>query len=181
MRLKTARLILRPAVPEDAAAYAALRSAPFVLRWNAMEALDEEGARRELARAAQTDGRFMIELPRTGLIGEIAAEEDALRWGVGARTLSCFLGEAHARRGYMTEAMRAVIGALFAREEVGVLSARTFADNRASQRMLEKLGFVREGLLRRCVRGWGGVVHDDVLWSLLREEWQNQKEQGTGR
>ena len=50
------------------------------------------------------------------------------------------------------------VGALFAREEVGVLSARTFADNRASQRMLEKLGFVREGLLQQVSEDEGGIL-----------------------
>ena len=37
---------------------------------------------------------------------------------------------------------------------------------------LEKLGFQREGVLRRAVKGYGGVVFDDVLFSLLREEWE---------
>ena len=36
--------------------------------------------------------------------------------------------------------------------------------------LLESLGFQRDGIVRRCVRGWKDTVFDDCLYSLLREE-----------
>ena len=52
---------------------------------------------------------------------------------------------------------------------------RVFADtdpeNAASNRLLETLGFRREGLLRAEWETHIGV-RDSVIWGLLREEWQ---------
>ena len=67
----------------------------------------------------------------------------------------------------MTEALGAVVPYAFQTLGAPVLSARVFRENKASQRVLEKLGFTREGLLRRAVRCPGGQVHDDVPFSLL--------------
>jgi RimJ/RimL family protein N-acetyltransferase len=44
--------------------------------------------------------------------------------------------------GYATEAMRAVCNWLMAREDVSSIAAESQADNLASRRVLEKLGFV---------------------------------------
>jgi ribosomal-protein-alanine N-acetyltransferase len=54
-------------------------------------------------------------------------------------------------------------------ERVG---AYTEVHHERSQRALEKLGFVREGVLRRWHRHPDGV-HDVVAFGLLREEWRS--------
>ncbi len=77
-------------------------------------------------------------------------------------SLEYFVGEAFAGQGLMTEALGAVVPYAFQTLGAPVLSARVFRENKASQRVLEKLGFTREGLLRRAVRCPGGQVHDDV-------------------
>ena len=68
------------------------------------------------------------------------------------------MGEAFAGQGLMTEALGAVVPYAFQTLGAPVLSARVFRENKASQRVLEKLGFTREGLLRRAVRCPGGQV-----------------------
>ncbi|APD09348.1 MULTISPECIES: GNAT family N-acetyltransferase [Thermus] len=47
--------------------------------------------------------------------------------------------------------------------------------NERSQRALESLGAVREGVLRRNRRLPDGSFRDDVVYSLLREEWPQVK------
>jgi RimJ/RimL family protein N-acetyltransferase len=47
--------------------------------------------------------------------------------------------------------------------------------NERSQRALEALGAVREGVLRRNRRLGDGSFRDDVVYSLLREEWPGVK------
>lgn len=44
--------------------------------------------------------------------------------------------------------------------------------NTRSQRAVEKLGAVREGLLRKNMITWTGHVRDTVVFGLLREEWR---------
>ncbi|WP_206517655.1 GNAT family N-acetyltransferase [Sphingobium algorifonticola] len=48
---------------------------------------------------------------------------------------------------------------------------RIDARNGRSLRAVEKLGAVREGVLRRHRRTWTGHIRDTVMLSILREEW----------
>jgi RimJ/RimL family protein N-acetyltransferase len=50
------------------------------------------------------------------------------------------------------------------------LEARVLLQNGRANGALRKLGAVQEGVLRRSVRR-GGDYFDQVLWSLLREDW----------
>jgi len=60
----------------------------------------------------------------------------------------------------------------FAFGSVGVrrLEARTLLENGRANGALRKLGAVQEGILRRSVRR-GTEYLDQVLWSLLKEDW----------
>ena len=51
------------------------------------------------------------------------------------------------------------------------ISSRCIADNLASARVLERLGFKREGRLRRN-EFFKGRWWDTLLYALLAEEWQ---------
>lgn len=46
--------------------------------------------------------------------------------------------------------------------------------NGRSQRAVEKLGAVREGLLRKNMITWTGHVRDTVVFGLLQEEWRGE-------
>lgn len=73
--------------------------------------------------------------------------------------------------GYMLEAMKAFV--VFAFEQLGMrrLEAEIDPRNVSSARLLERLGFVREGLLRQR---WAmkGEVTDSGFYGLLHEDWQ---------
>jgi [ribosomal protein S5]-alanine N-acetyltransferase len=51
------------------------------------------------------------------------------------------------------------------------LGAYSDLDNPRSQAALARIGFVREGVLRRWHRH-GDQVHDVIVWSWLKEEWE---------
>jgi RimJ/RimL family protein N-acetyltransferase len=51
------------------------------------------------------------------------------------------------------------------------LEARVLLRNGRANGALRKLGAVQEGILRRSVRQSGGDYLDQVLWSLLKEDW----------
>lgn len=89
------------------------------------------------------------------------------------------LSHAHWRRGYMREALTLLIGFAFDDLALHRLEADVDPRNAASLRLLESLGFQREGYLRQR---WivGGEINDTVFLGLLGSEWQG-REQPAGR
>lgn len=73
-------------------------------------------------------------------------------------------------QGLTTEAARAVLRYAFEEMRLNRVSAKVFADNSASVRLLEKLGMVREGRLRQYVQV-RGQPEDVDIYSLLHAEW----------
>lgn len=82
-----------------------------------------------------------------------------------------WLGEALWGRGIATEALTLVVGHVFERLNLLRLFAVPFADNAASIRVLEKAGFVREGLLRSSSVKFGRP-RDQVLYARLNPDWR---------
>lgn len=73
-------------------------------------------------------------------------------------------------QGLMPEALSALIRYGFQEMELHRIEATTHVENRRSQRVLEKLAFRREGLLREYYYR-DGMYNDQILFSLLRGEW----------
>lgn len=171
MHLETGRLIIRNVLPEDCADMYPIRHSQFVMQYNCMKPVTEESFRAMLERNRNQDGWLHIVLKETGrAIGMIGVQQDELRYQIDAVTVDYYLGEQYARRGYMSEALTAVIKYLFETKSVELISARVFGENEASQAMLKKLGFTHEATLRKGVRTPDGIAHQDGLFSILREE-----------
>lgn len=173
--LSTDRLRLRPFEDTDADALFALHRSVHVLRyWDAPPWNEESRAERFLAACremaqAGTGARLAVELASDGsFIGWCALS----RWNPEYRSASlgyCY-DDAAWGRGYATEAARALLQWAFDTLEVNRVQAETDTRNAASARVLEKLGFVREGTLREdCVVA--GEVSDSWVYGLLRREW----------
>jgi ribosomal-protein-alanine N-acetyltransferase len=81
------------------------------------------------------------------------------------------VGEAYWGGGLFERAARLLLDAVFADLGVQRLEARAVVMNVRGSRVLEKLGHVREGVLRKGYRR-GTIAHDYVMWSLLAEDWQ---------
>lgn len=172
MLLETERLIIRSAKPEDAEDLHPIRHSQFVMQYNCMKPMTLDEFRVMLEQNRNEDSRLHVELKETGkVIGMIGAEEDDLRYQVDAIMIDYYLGERYARRGYMTEALAALMKHLFEKKNVELISARVFGENAASEALLKKLGFIHEGTLRKGVRTHDGAVHMDKLFSILREEY----------
>jgi ribosomal-protein-alanine N-acetyltransferase len=76
-------------------------------------------------------------------------------------------------QGYMSEAMRAAIQNGFERMGLKRIGAVVYIHNDRSIKLLQKLGFKQEGLLRdyHCLNG---IFYDHYLFSLLRREWEGK-------
>jgi RimJ/RimL family protein N-acetyltransferase len=77
-------------------------------------------------------------------------------------------------KGYGTEAVQLMVDYLFLWKDVARIQAFTDVRNNASQRVLEKAGFKREGTLRKAgfVRGHRTDAH---IYGVTREEWKEPK------
>jgi len=172
--LQTARLCLRPFTDADADAIFALQSDACVLRyWDAPPWTELARAERFIAacRQMETDGSGIR------LAIERAADDVFVGWcclsALNADYRSASLGyclhETAWGLGYATEAGAALLRWAFERLDLNRVQAQTDTRNAASARVLEKLGFVREGTLREdCIVN--GEVSDSWVYALLARE-----------
>jgi [ribosomal protein S5]-alanine N-acetyltransferase len=79
-------------------------------------------------------------------------------------------------KGYTTEAAGLLVDYLFSTKMIVRIQATTSPKNSASQRVVEKLGFKKEGVLRNSYFA-NGHYDDSVIFGLLREEWESKREQ----
>ena len=73
-------------------------------------------------------------------------------------------------QGLMPEALREIIRYGFDDMELNRIEATTHTENQRSQRVLEKLGFQKEGQLREYYLR-DGIYNDQFQFSLLRNKW----------
>lgn len=83
-------------------------------------------------------------------------------------TLGYWIGETYWGNGIATAAVKAMIAYVLLSNEFTRLEARVFAWNPASMRVLEKVGFVREGVLKSSIFKDSQIV-DSVLYALVRD------------
>lgn len=173
MIYKTERLIVRSPLPSDADILAEGRNTPFVRRYNLYGVSSGENVLREL----ETYRTFVLdEQGKAAAIGCIYAKDDLFRYHVKSLELSGWLKEEYARLGYMTEALIKVMEILFS-EGVERLSAWVFSENTASLKLMNKVGFLQEGILHEGCRRGDGKVFDVCLFSVGRKEWLGKKAQ----
>lgn len=170
--METERLIIRGAKSDDASDIYKIRNSEYVLKYNAMKALTFEEVMEEVVKDSASSDAFYLELKETeSVIGTIYLEQDTLRYGVNSLGLSYYLCEDYSSKGYMTEALRKILQYVFEERGAEVLTVRAFKDNVASIRLIEKLGFTYEGCLRKCVKGYQDIIYDDMVFSMLKEEY----------
>lgn len=175
--LLTARLRLRPFGDADADRLFALHSSTHVMRyWDSAPWNERARAERFIAMCGQmaeegTGARVAIDRVSDGaFVGWCGLTQ----WDPGNRSASLgyVLDGAMWGHGYATEAAHALLRWAFDTLDLNRVQAEADTRNVASARVLEKLGFVREGTLREdCVVN--GEVSDSWVFGLLRREWQS--------
>ena len=175
--LHTERLQLRPFTDADQDALFAMHSSAHVLRyWDSAPWGDRARAERFIAASRQMaeDGsgaRLAIDRSSDGAL--FIGWCSLTRWNPEFRSASMgyCLTDAAWGNGYATEAARALLQWAFDALDLNRVQAETDTRNVASARVLEKLGFVREGTLREdCVVN--GEVSSSWVYGLLRREWR---------
>ena len=169
--LRTARLRLEPIGPAHADDLwrATEASLPELRPWLFWAADVDLGSTRGFTESAVEEWdqglayHFAIR-DETGLAGAMGVEVPVPVRRLGE--LGYWVATDRAGRGYATEAGAIILGFAFDTIDLYRLELRTGVDNRASQRVAEKLGFRLEGTLRKgCPLADG--AYDGYLYGLL--------------
>jgi ribosomal-protein-alanine N-acetyltransferase len=171
-------VILRTPQVTDHSEWVALRetSREFLTPWEPTwpaDDLSRSAFRRRIRRYAEdlrTDQGYAFLIVRGSddvLVGGLTLAN--IRRGVAqAGSLGYWMGKPHARHGYMTAAVRAVIPFAFSTLRLHRLEAACIPTNNGSIKLLEKTGFVREGYARDylCING---IWQDHLLYARLKD------------
>lgn len=177
-RIETERLVLRCWEPGDAATMkdAVDSSLEALLPWMPWAEDEPESVAEKVERIRGFRGRFDLDEDFTYGIFE-RDEARALggtglhtRAGVGAREIGYWLRPDVHRRGYMTEAVGALVRVAF--EVLGMerLEIRCAPDNEASAGVARSAGFRHEATLRKRFRYPAGGPYDELLFTLFADE-----------
>jgi ribosomal-protein-alanine N-acetyltransferase len=173
--LETPRLLLRELLLSDAQAVFRIRGDQQVTQYNTGKAYDSVEQASDLISAItvayddKAEVRWGITLKQgdgqvIGMCGYNYWHRVDQRASVGYDLARAAWGQ-----GIMTEALRAVVAFGFAQMKLHRVEADAEARNRASLRVLEKVGFQREGVQRDYFYA-DGAFHDLILFGLLRHE-----------
>jgi ribosomal-protein-alanine N-acetyltransferase len=179
VRLVGPRIVLRPLQLQDEKQWSEIREASrsFLEHWEPKwpnDATSPAAFRRRLKRfsAEWRDGTtysFLI-FSRADhtLYGGITLSN--VRRGVAqAGSVGYWVGAPHARKGVMSEALQLLLSFSFDTLGLHRIEAACLPSNGPSRGLLEKSGFVQEGLARKYLR-INGVWQDHVCYAILRTD-----------
>ena len=172
--LITNRIILRPFVQEDSSRVQQLASEWDVARTTFIPHPYENGmaeawiaTHQEAFENAQGVTFAIVLRAENVLIGAIElVANKAHQWA----ELNYWIGKPYWNQGYCTEAAQEVVRYGFEDFKFNRIQARHMANNRASGRVMQKIGMSLEGTLRQSLRRFG-AFEDAVIYSILREEY----------
>lgn len=181
-RIGTARLVLRGFVKDDAPAVFAIFSDPRVSEFYDLDTFPHRG------QADQLVAKRMQGYPNSGCSSVswaicLAGNPDLAIGYCGIHSAnpafrSVMIGydlhPDHWGKGIALEAVSAMLGYCWARDfpfAINRIAATTDLESRRSIKLLKRLGFMEEGVLRQF-GFWKGAFQDVRMFALLRSQWQ---------
>lgn len=170
--LETERLILRELTKEDAKGIYACFSNEKVTRYYGQDTLDD----------IEQAEKFV------DFFSKSYSEKRGIRWGIERKETKGIIGTigfnawlpkhkraeigyeihpAHWRKGYTTEAVSKVLSYGFNAMDLTRIGAVVFLNNDSSNNLLTKMGFQKEGVLRKYMYQ-NGEAYDTYVYSLLK-------------
>jgi RimJ/RimL family protein N-acetyltransferase len=174
MNLETPRLILREFRADDFAALFEMESRPETARFEPERSADdvrkylEDAALQALAQP-RIHYRFAVTIRPDdcagGLVGIARNIEMTRDWEIGWMVHPDAWGQ-----GYASEAARRVVDFAFKELDAHRVVAFCDVENRASERVMQKLGMRHEATMRQT-RLLRGEWRDELLYAILESEW----------
>lgn len=187
VKIETERMTLRLPQHGDWKDWALLRaeSAAFLSPWEPVWSEDHLTRRAFTNRvywAARAEGQgtalplILVRREDQALIGAITL--DNIRRGPSqSGTLGYWMGERFSRRGYMKEAILAVVHHAFNVMDLSRIEAACLPENVASRGVLEKCGFKYEGVAQSYLQ-IAGRWRNHVLYASLRTDRRGRTDVG---
>jgi RimJ/RimL family protein N-acetyltransferase len=175
VELRDGELVLRPWVDEDVPALVVACNDPEITWWIPVipSPYTEEdalafvgGASRSLPEYAVPEHSFAVTVDGS-LAGAIGLRVDSMN---RSGRIGYWVAAPSRGRGVCTRALRLLSKWALEELELQRLDLITDPENLASQRVAEKVGFRREGVLRAHLRHQDGRIRDSVMFSLLPGE-----------
>jgi len=173
VRLETDRLILRDVVPDDVDGFLAYMADPAYIRHLPLDPIDRAEVQALVDRVLLRQGPgpreryFLAAVDRRS--GRLIGEAIFKRTGEFEGEMGWAVAGPDQGKGLATEIGRALIAFGFQELQLHRLIARCEIDNRASERVMAKLGMEREGILREHLfargRWW-----TSAQWSVLNPQ-----------
>lgn len=171
-RLETERLILRNFEDkdyQDMLEYLSDERVQFPACGKAIN--DSEKAHKYFNKILDRDNVWAVELKdENKVIGSIGAYNLTYN-DIAERHLGFVLNYSYWNNGYITEGCRAIIKFLFEEEKMDRIAMSNYEFNKNSIRVAEKLGFVKEGVLRKEDRLPNGELIDRIIYSIIKDEY----------
>ncbi|MBD9526793.1 MULTISPECIES: GNAT family N-acetyltransferase [Paracoccus] len=183
-RLETERMVLRLPAHGDYDAWSGLRaeSRAFLSPWEPVWAADHLSKksftnRVYWAQRANRNGNalplFLVRHDGT-LLGAITL--DNIRRGPAqSATIGYWIGQPHARQGFMREAIGALVAHAFGAMDLSRIEAACLPENVASRGALERAGFKYEGVAQSYLQ-INGRWRNHVLYANLRHDRRGKTE-----
>src|SRR5262245_27810129 len=166
---------LLPYQPSFLQAFIEWRNQPLSVRFNPLKAMscDEivkklEGEGTDLTHLEKHESFCWFVSAAGEVVGAVSLKNISHSMSYGEIGYS--IAVSHHGKGIATAAVRLLVNKIFAESKLRKLIAYVHEDNHVSRRVLEKLGFQQEGLLRDHYVINGAPVNE-ALYGLLKREW----------
>ncbi len=174
--LETSRLIIAPLKIEEAEAF-------YEMLTNNFNRIKESFPKTSSANTSLADSRKYIQekivefenktffsfgiclKEENKLIGQLAIKN--IDWSIPKGELGYFIDQTYEGKGIVTEALQKVIHYAFTDLKMNKLFLRTLLDNVASQKVAEKNGFIKEGILRKEFKSGNNKLEDVIYYARL--------------
>lgn len=179
IRLEAERIVLRLPMHSDFNTWTALRaeSRDFLTPWEPVWSRDHLSRKsftnrvHWAARAARAGTGFPFFITRRAdgaLLGAVTLD-NVRRGPAQSATVGYWIGQPHARQGYMREALGVLVHYAFTTLDLSRIEAACLPENAASRGVLEQSGFKYEGVAQSYLQ-IDGRWRNHVLYANLRSD-----------
>ena len=180
-KLTGERVFLRPPKRRDALKWQKLRmsSKTFLVPWE--PSWDASSCTRRAYLRYFKNSNYLANMDRAYSFLIFKTDDKTLLGGINignvrrgvsqSASLGYWIGEKHSRNGYMKEALKLLIPSLFVDLRLNRIEAATLEENIASKNLLKKIGFKKEGVLRKYLK-INGTWRDHILYGLLANDFK---------
>lgn len=175
-KLETERFVLRELRSDDAKEYYSYFTDHEVTKYWGYQ------GPKNIETASKTFTRFQNAFTRKEMITwGIAAKEDDQIIGTcilndfvrgSMVSLSYNLSRDYWGKGIMTEVLKTIIPFAFNELDMNRIQAKVMPENHSSVKLLSKLEFVQEGLLRDFI--FGEIIADTLIFSMLKKDFMEK-------